>query len=90
MKTKGKALILGGGIAGLFVATVLSKHYEEVIITDRDEFPAGPETRAGTPQAYHPHRFLERGKMIVERWFPGITEELVQHGAHPGRISPLK
>lgn len=83
MKTNGKALILGGGIAGLFTATVLSKHYEEVIITDRDEFPAGPETRAGTPQAYHPHRFLERGKMIVERWFPGITEELLQQGAHP-------
>lgn len=90
MKTKGKALILGGGIAGLFAATVLSKHYEEVIITDRDEFPAGPETRAGTPQAYHPHRFLERGKMIVERWFPGITEELVQHGAHPRAHKSVK
>lgn len=90
MKTKGKALILGGGIAGLFTATVLSKHYEEVIITDRDEFPAGPENRAGTPQAYHPHRFLERGKMIVERWFPGITEELVQHGAHPRAHKSVK
>ncbi|MGE7825412.1 NAD(P)/FAD-dependent oxidoreductase [Paenibacillus sp. NPDC093718] len=90
MKTKGKALILGGGIAGLFAATVLSKHYEEVIITDRDEFPAGPEARAGTPQAYHPHRFLERGKMIVERWFPGITEELVQHGAHPRAHKSVK
>lgn len=90
MKTKGKALILGGGMAGLFAATVLSKHYEEVIITDRDEFPAGPETRAGTPQAYHPHRFLERGKMIVERWFPGITEELVQHGAHPRAHKSVK
>ncbi|MGG3308867.1 FAD dependent oxidoreductase [Paenibacillus lautus] len=90
MKTKGKALILGGGIAGLFTATVLSKHYDEVIVTDRDEFPAGPKNRAGTPQAYHPHRFLERGKMIVERWFPGITEELLQQGAHSRGLKSVK
>ncbi|CAM3592602.1 MULTISPECIES: NAD(P)/FAD-dependent oxidoreductase [Paenibacillus] len=90
MQTKGKALILGGGIAGLFTATVLSKHYEEVIITDRDEFPSRPENRAGTPQAYHPHRFLARGKMIVERWFPGITEELLQQGAHPRGMKSVK
>lgn len=90
MNSKGKALILGGGIAGLFTANVLSRHYEEVVIADRDEFPAGPENRAGTPQAYHPHRFLERGKMIVERWFPGITEELLQQGAHPRAQKSVK
>ncbi|GAA0839857.1 FAD-dependent monooxygenase [Bifidobacterium pullorum subsp. gallinarum] len=90
MNPKGKALILGGGIAGLFAANVLSTYYKEVFITDRDEFPEEPGHRAGTPQAYHPHRFLERGKIIVEQWFPGITEELLQLGAHSRALKSVK
>lgn len=88
---KGTAVIIGGSIAGLFAARVLSEHYEEVIITDRDELPSAPKNRAGTPQSYHPHRILERGKMILDDLFPGYTDDLLQHGAYPraGKIASL-
>ncbi|MFD0587195.1 NAD(P)/FAD-dependent oxidoreductase [Paenibacillus sp. GCM10027627] len=77
-----RALIMGGSMAGLLAAKVLSNHYEEVIIVEKDELPSGPVNRPGTPQAYHPHRVLLRGKMIFERLFPGYTDELLAEGAY--------
>lgn len=82
--TQGKtdrALIIGGSIAGLLVARVLTDYYEEVLIVDKDALPEYPQIRLGTPQAFHPHRFTERGKMIFERFFPGYEEELLSYGA---------
>ncbi|GAB6927783.1 FAD-dependent monooxygenase [Paenibacillus sp. JCM 10914] len=83
MKRNNKALILGSGFAGMFAAHALSAHYDEVVITDRDRFPDGPENRPGTPQAYHPHRLLERGKLLLEDMFPGLFDELLTRGAYP-------
>src|SRR4051812_24336035 len=77
----GKALVIGGSMSGMMTARVLSDHFEEVTIVDRDEFPEKPENRAGTPQAFHPHRWLPRGKMIMEKLFPGYTTELLMNGA---------
>lgn len=77
----GKAVVIGGSIAGLFTARVLSDHYEEVLIVDKDEFPEKSEDRLGTPQGFHPHRFTQRGKMITERLFPGYEDDLVALGA---------
>jgi flavin-dependent dehydrogenase len=76
-----KAIVIGGGMAGLLSARVLSEYYAEVIIIEKDDLPAKPEIRAGTPQAFHPHRFTPRGKMIVERLFPGFNDELLTCGA---------
>ncbi|MED3728378.1 NAD(P)/FAD-dependent oxidoreductase [Priestia filamentosa] len=78
---KEKAIVIGGGIAGLLTARVLSKHYEEVIIVERDELPQESSTRSGTPQAFHPHRVLTRGSMIMERFFPGYIDDLLNQGA---------
>ncbi|MEK8129071.1 FAD-dependent monooxygenase [Paenibacillus filicis] len=80
-KKQGKAVVMGGSMAGMLAARVLADEFEEVLIVDRDEFPAGPENRAGTPQAYHPHRLLPRGKMILSELFPGWMEELLTYGA---------
>jgi 2-polyprenyl-6-methoxyphenol hydroxylase-like FAD-dependent oxidoreductase len=77
----GKALVIGGSIAGLLTARVLSDYYEEVQIVDKDEFPEKPEERLGTPHSFHPHRFTMRGKMITERLFPGYEDDLLALGA---------
>jgi len=76
-----KAIVIGGGIAGLLTARVLSDHYEEVMIVERDELPKEPSTRSGTPQAFHPHRILPRGSIIMERFFPGYVDDLLDQGA---------
>ncbi|MHA7584051.1 FAD-dependent oxidoreductase [Paenibacillus vandeheii] len=77
-----KAIVIGGGIAGLLAARVLASHYREVIIIERDELPQEPTSRPGAPQSFHPHRVLPRGNMIMERYFPGYAEELLAQGAH--------
>jgi 2-polyprenyl-6-methoxyphenol hydroxylase-like FAD-dependent oxidoreductase len=77
-----KAVVIGAGIAGLITARMLSEYYKEVYIVERDELPTAPANRQGTPQSFHPHRVLPRGQMILERYFPGYTNDLLDHGAH--------
>jgi len=45
----GHALVIGGSMAGLFAARVLSEHFERVTILERDRFPDGPKFRKGVP-----------------------------------------
>ncbi|CAG7644405.1 Putative epoxidase LasC [Paenibacillus solanacearum] len=78
---EGKAIVIGGSIAGLLTARVLSDYYEEVLIIDKDHFPDRPADRAGTPHGFHPHRFTMRGKQITERLFPGYENDLLALGA---------
>ncbi|WP_051620480.1 FAD-dependent oxidoreductase [Paenibacillus sp. UNC451MF] len=81
VQKKGTAVIIGGSIAGLLTARVVSDYYEEVLIIDKDQFPEQPEDRNGTPQAFHPHRFTQRGKMITARLFPGYEDDLLAQGS---------
>ena len=80
----GRAVVLGGSIAGLLAARVLTESHGEVIVVDRD--PLGEETgaRRGTPQAHHLHGLLGRGHDILEELFPGLTTDLLAAGAHAG------
>ncbi|MGY4691041.1 FAD-dependent oxidoreductase [Salibacterium sp. K-3] len=80
---EGEAIVIGGGIAGLLTARILSDYYQEVIIIEQNEIPQEPSIRPGTPQAFHPHRVLPRGSMIMERFFPGYVDDLLAQGAHP-------
>ncbi|GGP16145.1 FAD-dependent oxidoreductase [Oceanobacillus neutriphilus] len=76
-----RTIIIGGGIGGLLAAKVLSDYYDEVLIVDRDDFPEEPENRSGVPQGFQPHRLTPRGKMIIEHYFPGISNDLLAQGA---------
>ncbi len=75
------AVVIGGGMAGLLAARVLSEHFERVRIVERDGFPEGPSFRKGVPQARHLHTLMARGRLIVNELFPGIEDELVEAGA---------
>ena len=77
----GHALVIGGSMAGLLAARVLSKRFERVTIVERDSFPKGPQFRKGVPQSRHLHALMIRGRMISERLFPGLSEELEEAGA---------
>ncbi|WP_169082649.1 FAD-dependent oxidoreductase [Paenibacillus sp. PL91] len=76
-----KAIVIGGSIAGLMTARVLSQYFEDVLIIDKDEFPDLPVDRVGVPHGFHPHRFTARGKMITEQLFPGYEEDLRKLGS---------
>jgi 2-polyprenyl-6-methoxyphenol hydroxylase-like FAD-dependent oxidoreductase len=76
------ALVIGGSMAGMLAARVLSDHFERVTVVERDRFPeGGPTPRKGVPQARHVHALLKRGRVALERLFPGIGNELVAAGA---------
>lgn len=84
------AVVIGGSIAGILAARVLSNYFTQITVIDRDTFPDAPAHRKGAPQSHHAHGLLERGHMIIEQLFPGITEELRSNGASTFRnVVPL-
>ena len=69
-------------MAGLLAARVLADHFEQVILLERDKFPPPGSNRKGVPQGKHTHVLLERGRQIMEKYLPGLTEDLIQLGAN--------
>jgi 2-polyprenyl-6-methoxyphenol hydroxylase-like FAD-dependent oxidoreductase len=68
-------------MAGLFAARVLSDHFDQVTVIDRDSLPDHPALRKGVPQAQHIHVVLARGLNLLEALFPGLADELSAAGA---------
>jgi 2-polyprenyl-6-methoxyphenol hydroxylase-like FAD-dependent oxidoreductase len=75
-----RAVVLGGSMAGLNAARVLSESYAEVSIVDRDQLVGESGPRRGVPQAFHAHALLARGQQGLDELFPGFTEELAAAG----------
>ncbi len=75
------AVVSGGSMAGMLAARVLADHFDRVTLVERDHFPEEPVFRKGVPQARHAHILLVRGRMILERLFPGLRDELLAAGA---------
>ncbi len=80
-KRYGKAIVIGGSMAGLLAARVLSDHFAQVTLVERDTLPDGPEQRKGVPQGHQGHGLLSGGQRVMEELFPGLTAALVAEGA---------
>ena len=78
-----RAIVVGGGIAGLSAARAVSDRFREVVILDRDELPDGVIPRPGVPQGKHPHGLLAGGLKALEELFPAFGDELRKVGAVP-------
>lgn len=77
----GHAIVIGGSIAGMLTARVLTDHFARVTVIERDNLPDAPAFRAGAPHARHPHGLLVRGQQVMEEFFPGLTADLHAQGA---------
>jgi 2-polyprenyl-6-methoxyphenol hydroxylase-like FAD-dependent oxidoreductase len=77
----GDAIVIGGSMAGLLAARVLSDHFAHVTLIERDTLPEGAEQRKGVPQGKQGHGLLSGGQQVMEALFPGLTAELVAEGA---------
>ena len=75
------AIVIGGSMAGLCAARVLSKFYDKVTVIDRDAYPAGAHERPGVPQSRHVHALLMRGRLELDRLFPGFEKTMLERGA---------
>lgn len=78
-----RAVVIGAGIAGLFCAKALSKHFSDVTVIDRDDLSQGSGMRAAIPQANHNHVLVLGGYRSALRLFPDLGERLCEHGAIP-------
>lgn len=75
------AVVIGGSMAGLLAARVLSDHFDRVTIVERDVYPDGPVFRPGVPQMRQLHVLLGRGQKVLEHYYPGLGSELDSAGA---------
>jgi 2-polyprenyl-6-methoxyphenol hydroxylase-like FAD-dependent oxidoreductase len=79
--TPDHAVVFGGSVAGLLAARVLSEHYQQVTIVERDALPPAGEHRKGVPHGRHLHGLHPRGREILDELFPGFTGRLTAAGA---------
>jgi 2-polyprenyl-6-methoxyphenol hydroxylase-like FAD-dependent oxidoreductase len=70
-------------MAGLLAARVLSDHFEQVTIIERDTLTGDAGARKGIPQGRHVHGWLARGVAIMREYFPDLFPTLAQDGAIP-------
>jgi 2-polyprenyl-6-methoxyphenol hydroxylase-like FAD-dependent oxidoreductase len=66
------ALVIGGSLAGMCAARVLSDVFDKVTIIERDAHPAAPDFRQGVPQARHVHNLLARGLREFRELLPRL------------------
>jgi 2-polyprenyl-6-methoxyphenol hydroxylase-like FAD-dependent oxidoreductase len=80
------AVVIGGSMAGLLAARVLSERFERVTILEKDHFPATAENRKSVPQGRHVHGLLAGGFRAMEALFPDLKDELLSAGAEVGDV----
>lgn len=77
----GRAVVIGGSVAGLVTAHVLADRFEAVTVVERDPLIEGPTSRPGVPQDRHIHVLHEAGRSTLEDFFPGYGDDLLASGA---------
>ncbi|MHB8814241.1 MAG: FAD-dependent oxidoreductase, partial [Steroidobacteraceae bacterium] len=75
------AVVIGASMAGLLAARVLCEHFARVTLVERDALPGEVQPRKGVPQGRHLHVLHTKGEEILNRWFPGLSLDLVASGA---------
>lgn len=81
-KSQKNALVLGGSLGGLLAARVLSNHFEQVTILEKDPVHRVPESRKGQPQTQHLHGLLPAGLRVLNHYFPNIEDDMSANGAN--------
>jgi 2-polyprenyl-6-methoxyphenol hydroxylase-like FAD-dependent oxidoreductase len=86
-KERNRAIVIGASMAGLAAARVLSDHYGEVILVERDPLEQMPGYGWCLHQGRHTDGIIASARTIWESLFPGLFEDLVEAGAVKADIS---
>ncbi|MFT5500556.1 MAG: 2-polyprenyl-6-methoxyphenol hydroxylase-like FAD-dependent oxidoreductase [Woeseiaceae bacterium] len=76
-----RAIVLGASIAGLLAGRILASFFDEVILLDKEELDDGIAARKAVPQGNHVHVILTPTYVALQRYFPGLVDNLVSQGA---------
>ncbi|MFE3767017.1 FAD-dependent oxidoreductase [Streptomyces sp. NPDC059104] len=82
-------VVLGGSIAGLAAVRALRSLGTRVTVVEPDGL-AATAARRGVPQSGQLHALLDMGRTQAERWFPGLSKDLVADGAVLGSGSEIQ
>ena len=74
-------MVLGASIAGLAAASVLSRHFDSVVVVDKDIPGETPEPRRGVPQGTQVHGLQPYAAILLDTFLPGVTDTLIAAGA---------
>jgi 2-polyprenyl-6-methoxyphenol hydroxylase-like FAD-dependent oxidoreductase len=77
------AIVIGASMAGLLASRVLSDHFEQVTIIERDRLLQEVQPRKGVPQGQHIHVLLHTGASVMKEFFPDLFPALIQSGTIP-------
>jgi 2-polyprenyl-6-methoxyphenol hydroxylase-like FAD-dependent oxidoreductase len=75
------AIVLGGSMAALLAARVLSEQFARVTLVERDLYPVEAEPRKGVPQGRQLHALLAKGLQVLHGFFPDLKDALRAGGA---------
>jgi len=75
------AIVMGGSIAGILAARVLSDFFKEVIIIEKDEKSSFSKKRKSIPQGSHLHVLLDGGLKVFDELFPNFSKDLKSKGS---------
>ena len=83
-----QAVVLGGSVAGLATARLLARHFDRVVVVERDgrtdtvdpEIAFAEWERPGVPQFRHSHAFLARLRLILLAHMPDVLDRLRTSG----------
>jgi 2-polyprenyl-6-methoxyphenol hydroxylase-like FAD-dependent oxidoreductase len=84
------AVVIGGSMAGLLAARVLSEHFERVTILEPDHLLDDAQPRKGVPQGRHVHALLAGGAAVLGAYFPDLFAALSQDGAVPAGTADIR
>lgn len=70
-------------MAGLLTARVLSEHFDEIVLIERDPLEDTRKPRKGVPQGQHLHALLKKGEEIMSGLFPDLVPALIADGGTP-------
>lgn len=83
-----RAIVAGGGVAGLTAALVLARSGHAVTLVERDPLEASDAwesamawERPGIPHFHQPHAFLPRGRNLLRNILPDVYDALLAAGA---------
>jgi len=80
------AVVVGASMSGLLAVRALSDRFERVTVVERDVLKEGDDARKGVPQSAHAHGLLASGYRVMDRYFPGMMDELEALGAPRGDV----
>lgn len=78
-----RAVVIGASLAGSLCARVLTEHFDEVLVVERDHELQAMGPRRAVPQGHHLHALWHTGLVAMEQLYPGLTDELIAGGAVP-------